>query len=86
LVNAEDEVLLRMGVIHGTFKARDIDEWLPSLTPRQRTYRLNKLVTAGLVKPIAPNTRTYCVQFVHKGLMRGVMRMLTEQGFTPELG
>ena len=86
LINEEDALLLRMAVLKGTFKARDIDAWLPKLTPRQRTYRLNKLIAAGMVKPVAPNTRTYCVQFVQSSLMRGLMRLLTDQGFTPELG
>ena len=85
-IDADEERLLRMAVAKGQFKARDIDQELPALTPRQRTYRLNKLITAGMVKPVVPNTRTYCVQFVHSGLMRGVIRLLTEQGFTPELG
>lgn len=86
LINPTDYSLLRWAVALGTFKSRDIDERFPELTPRQRTYWLAKLVSAGLVKPITPNTRTYCVQFVHGTLMRGVVRMLTEQGFTPELG
>lgn len=85
-IDADEERLLRMAVNKGQFKARDIDEELPALTPRQRTYRLNKLMTAGMVKPVLPNTRTYCIHFVHSGLVRGVIRMLTEQGFTPELG
>ncbi len=86
LINEEDALLLNRAVMKGTFKARDIDGWLPNLTPRQRTYRLNKLITAGMVRPVEPNTRTYCVQFVQSSLMRGVMRLLTDQGFTPELG
>ncbi len=85
-IDAIEERLLRMAIDKGLFKARDMDQVLPALTPRQRTYRLNKLLGAGMVKPIAPNTRTYCIQFAHSGLMRGVIRMLTEQGFTPELG
>lgn len=85
-IDTDEERLLRMAVQKGQFKARDIDEELPALSPRQRTYRLNKLITSGMVKPVAPNTRTYCVQFAHSGLMRGVIRLLTEQGFTPELG
>ena len=86
LIHAEDFTFLRWAVALGTFKSRDIDERFPDHTARQRTYRLVKLVNAGLVKPVAPNTRTYCIQFVHGTLMRGVVRMLTEQGFTPELG
>ena len=86
LIGEEDALLLSRAVMKGTFKARDIDEWLPKLTPRQRTYRLNKLITAGMVRPVAPNTRTYCVQFVQNSLMRGLMRLLTDQGFTPALG
>lgn len=85
LIDSGEEILLRMAVNKGEFKARDIDDVMPELSTRQRTYRLSKLLDAKMVKPVAPNTRVYCIQFANSALIRGVIQMLVEQGFARDM-
>jgi Fic family protein len=83
-INGEDEQILRMAINKGTFKASDIDDVMPLWTLRQRTYRLKKLIDAKMLAPIAENSRTYVVLFARGPLLRGVARMLVQEGFAPD--
>ena len=86
LINHTEEKVLRRSVELGQFKANDFGELFPSLTERQRTYQLKKLVDSHMLQPIRPNSRTYTINFVNNALIRGVMKILVEEGFVPPLG
>jgi Fic family protein len=83
LIDEDSEKLLRLAVNKGEFKARDIEEVMPQLSSRQRTYQLTKMIDARMIQPVKPNTRTYTIQFTTSALIRGVMHMLTQEGFAP---
>lgn len=85
-IDADEEKLLRMAIEKGQFRAADVDKVMPHWTARQRTYRLKKLIDARMVIPVAANARTYAVQFSQGVLLRGVARMLVQEGFAPEFG
>jgi Fic family protein len=85
-LDADEEKLLRMAVDKGVFKAADIDAVMPHWTSRQRAYQLNKLVLSRAVRPVQPGARSYTLDFLNGTLIRGVIRMLQEQGFVPGLG
>jgi Fic family protein len=83
-INGEEEQILKMAINKGTFKASDVDAVMPRWTLRQRTYRLKKLIDAKMLAPIAENSRTYVVIFARGPLLRGVARMLVQEGFAPD--
>lgn len=85
LIDGDELKLLQMAVENGVFKAGDIDHVMPDWTPRQRTYRLNKLLQARMVQPVQQGMRSYTLDFTRGVLIRGVMRMLVDQGYTPAL-
>jgi Fic family protein len=85
LVTRTEETVLRRAVEQGTLKASDIHELFPNLNIRQRTYQLKKLVDAKMLQPVQPNARTYTINFTNNSLIRGVMKILAQEGFAPPL-
>ena len=83
-INADEERILRMAINKGTFKASDIDDVMANWTLRQRTYRLKKLIDAKMLAPVEEHSRTYVVLFSRGPLLRGVARMLVQEGFAPD--
>ena len=65
----------------GTFKAVDI----PDMTPRQKSYEIKKLIDEKMLKPVKPGARSYTISFSGSPLVRGVVRMLLENGFAQRL-
>lgn len=79
----EERVLLataRLGVAKGS----DLKAAMPTLTERQRTYQISKLVERGMLAPIREGARQYTVGFVHNFLLRGVIWALSREGFIPD--
>lgn len=56
---------------------------MPGLNGPQRTYQIKKLVDRGMLVPIQPGARQYTLGFTYNFLLRGVIRMLTAEGFIP---
>lgn len=83
LINTEEEIILRFALEKGEFKAGDLSDVMPSLSARQRTYLIGKLTDAGMIQPSRPGARSYIIQFMNNALLRGVMRSLEAEGFTP---
>lgn len=83
LISQTEEKVLRRSVEKREFKASDFNELFPDLTDRQRSYQLKKLVDSQMLQPIRPNSRTYTINFVNIALLRGVMRILVQEGFVP---
>ncbi len=65
-------------------KAAGLAKFMPSATANQRTYQISKLVSAGMLVPIAANARQYTIGFLRNKLLRGVVQALTDQGFVSE--
>jgi Fic family protein len=81
LITPPEEAVLSATVKRGEVKAGDLESTMPGLNAAQRTYRLKKLVTAGMLQPVQEGARQYTVGFSHNVLLRGVIRALTDQGF-----
>ena len=65
-------------------KSGGLKNHMPDMTPNQRTYQIGKLVSAGMLIPIAEGARQYTVGFMRNKLLRGVMNALADQGFVSE--
>jgi Fic family protein len=83
LVTPEEEAVLSVTIKEGEVKAADLEPAMSGLNAAQRTYRLKKLVNAGMLQPVAKGARQYTIGFSHNMLLRGVLRALTDQGFVP---
>ncbi len=65
-------------------KAAGLAKFMPNATANQRTYQISKLVSAGMLVPIAANARQYTIGFLRNKLLRGVVQALTNEGFVSE--
>lgn len=65
-------------------KAAGLAKFMPNATANQRTYQIVKLVSAGMLVPIAANARQYTIGFLRNKLLRGVVQALTHEGFVSE--
>lgn len=79
----EEQVLLTTARL-GIAKASDLKEAMPTLSERQRTYQISKLVERGMLAPIREGARQYTVGFANNFLIRGVIRALSNEGFIPD--
>ena len=70
-----------MAIPKGTFRAADVDAVLPTLTQRQRTYLITKLLNQHMIRPIAEGSRTYTISFTNSYLLRNVIHALEAEGF-----
>jgi Fic family protein len=85
LVTHQEEVVLTMAIVKKEFKASDLDDVLPDLTIRQRTYLLSKLLSAQMISPVRKGARSYTISFSNSYLLRGVIYALEQKGFIPPL-
>ena len=85
LINSLESKVLKRAVELGTIKAGDLRAVLPELKPAQVTYQLGKLIERGLLQPIEEGARTYTAKFSNSYLIRGVIKVLREEGFIPDL-
>lgn len=67
------------------FTSSDLTGSLKELSSRQRTHLISKMKDARLILSFADKPRTYHVNFMSNVLMRGLMKYLEEEGFTPSL-
>jgi len=77
--------VLKRAVELGTIKAGDLRTALPDMKPAQVTYQLGKLIDRGLLQPVEEGARSYTAKFSNSYLIRGVIRVLREEGFIPDL-
>lgn len=82
-ITAQEEAVLMATIQTGVVKAGDLETALPKLNANQRTYQLRKLVESGMLQPIHAGARQYTLGFTHSMLLRGVVKMLADQGFIP---
>jgi len=85
LINPLELKVLKRSVELGTIKAGDLRTVLPDLKPSQVTYQLGKLIDRGLLQPVEEGARTYTAKFSNSYLIRGVIKVLREEGFIPDL-
>ncbi|HHL9083705.1 Fic family protein [Escherichia coli] len=85
LINPLELKVLKRSVELGTIKAGDLRAVLPDLKPTQVTYQLGKLIERGLLQPVKEGARTYTAKFSNSYLIRGVIKVLREEGFIPDL-
>ncbi|WP_054176690.1 Fic family protein [Citrobacter sp. CtB7.12] len=85
LINSLESKVLKRSVELGTIKAGDLRAVLPDLKPTQVTYQLGKLIERGLLQPVEEGARTYTAKFSNSYLIRGVIKVLREEGFIPDL-
>ncbi|ECV5252527.1 Fic family protein [Salmonella enterica subsp. enterica] len=85
LTNPLESKVLKRAVELGTIKAGDLRTVLPDLKPTQVTYQLGKLIDRGLLQPVEEGARTYTAKFSNSYLIRGVIKVLREEGFIPDL-
>ena len=75
--------LLKMAAEKQIFKSSDIEEVLPELNPRQRTYIISRLKSSGMISPIREKGREYSLSFKHNYLMRSLIQVLEQESFIP---
>ncbi|ETS99365.1 MULTISPECIES: Fic family protein [Providencia] len=85
LINLLESKVLKRSVELGTIKAGDLRAVLPDLKPTQMTYQLGKLIERGLLRPVEEGARIYTAKFSNSYLIRGVIKVLREEGFIPNL-
>lgn len=85
LINPLESKVLKRVVELGTIKAGDLRAVLPDLKPAQVTYQLGKLIERGLIQPVEEGARSYTAKFSNSYLIRGVIKVLREEGFIPDL-
>lgn len=85
LVTPQEEAVLEMAIAKREFKAGDLDAVLPTLTMRQRSYQLSKLLEANMIRPVREGARSYTMNFSNSYLLRGVIHALEQKGFIPPL-
>lgn len=84
IITHEEFVVLRLCIEKGQVRAADLDEKLPELSRRQRSYLLKKLLENKMLKR-EETAYVYSIKFTNNFLLRGVMKELAEQGFAPPL-
>lgn len=85
LINSLESQVLKRAVELGTIKAGDLRTVLPDLKPTQVTYQLGKLIERGLLQPVEEGARSYTAKFSNSYLIRGVIKVLREEGFISNL-
>ncbi|MBS3826446.1 Fic family protein [Proteus mirabilis] len=85
LINTFESKVLKQTVELGTIKSGDLRKILPNLKPSQITYQLSKLIERGLLQPIEEGSRIYIAKFSNSYLIRGVIKILKEEGFIHNL-
>jgi len=85
LINPLELKVLKRVVELGTIKAGDLRTVLPDLKPTQVTYQLGKLIERGLLQPVEEGARSYTAKFSNSYLIRGVIKVLRDEGFIPDL-
>ncbi|MDF7681787.1 Fic family protein [Enterobacteriaceae bacterium ESL0689] len=81
LINSLESKVLKRSVELGTIKAGDLRAVLPDLKPAQVTYQLGRLIERGLLQPVEQGARSYTAKFSNSYLIRGVIKVLREEGF-----
>ncbi|NYT64689.1 Fic family protein [Alcaligenaceae bacterium] len=82
ITSLEEQVLmLALRAPGGAVKSGDLAEAMPDLSVSQRTRRIAKLVEARMLVPTGPKSRIYTAGFANSYLVRGIMRLLTDEGF-----
>lgn len=84
-VTKQEANVIRAGLAEQTFKAGDLDHAFKNATKRQRTHLIAKMKHAGFVRPTKESGRTYYVNFINNHLMRGLIRVMEQEGFTPPI-
>lgn len=84
LITANEWDLLNFSIREKFFKTGDLDEIFPNLTSRQKTYFVKKLLDRKMLRPIAQGVRTYTINFSESYLLRGVIKVLADEGFISE--
>lgn len=79
----EEQILLATARL-GVAKASDLKAAMPTLSERQRTYQIGKLIERGMLAPIREGARQYTIGFANSFLIRGVIRALSHEGFIPD--
>lgn len=73
--------VVKHGIEKKEFRAADLDHIFKDMTKPQRTYQIRKLNETKLIQPIAPNSRSYYICFLHPSLIRGLIDCLRKEGF-----
>lgn len=84
LVTQMEERILLATARLGLAKGSDLKNAMPGLNERQRTYQIGKLVDRGMLTPIREGARQYTVSFANNFLIRGVIQVLSNEGFIPD--
>lgn len=82
-VTPQEEAILAQTIKVGVLKAGDLEKTLPGLNANQRTYQIRKLLDSGMLQPVRDGGRQYTLGFAHNLLLRGVVKVLADQGFVP---
>lgn len=83
LITAQERNILSIAAQKGVVKSADLVPAMPKLKASQRTYQIRRLVSSGMLRPVAENARQYTVGFTNNYLIRGVIQALSEEGYIP---
>lgn len=82
-INDEEAKILAAAAGVEVFQASDIKKALPDMDTPQRSYRIKKLRTTGLLRPLKPNSRSYALNLASGPLLPGVVQALHKEAFVP---
>jgi Fic family protein len=64
-------------------KSGDIENIVGNVSPEQRSRIIRGLREKGMLTPLKEGGRVYTIGFMNSYLLRGIMKVLEEQGFVP---
>jgi len=83
LITAMEARVLHAVVRKGVAKAADLGSAMPGMSAAQRTYQIRKLVERKMLLPVHEGARQYTLGFSNSHLLRGIVRVLSAEGFIP---
>lgn len=83
LISSDEAQILLTIAYHGVAKVSTIQKQVPSLSSRQLSYQIRKLVDRGLLQPISDNARQYTVRFAGSEILRHIIAELAKNNFIP---
>lgn len=84
IITQDEYAILKISIEKGSLRAGNLDEKMPELSQRQRSYLIKKLVDNKMLQR-ERSSYIYTINFTKNYLLRAIMKQLSDQGFAPPL-
>ncbi len=75
--------ILKVAIKKQLFMANDLKKLFPNTSSAQLSRYIKRLKDKNMIEPLRPKSRKYLLNYNNNILLRGVIKMLDEHGFTP---